>query len=238
MQRAGYLTEIAGVSVTEIAELIRRLTDSDSRFVFTDYAVGDDPDAADLSGVPVTRMLIQVYVISGIVCALAGWVLEGTPGWDQARIDAAQRVAQAMHTSQTFLKRHRALHARAHHVEARIAVLPVFRGALDVRPATRQAIETNAVGANGRATIMLRTEQIAVTAIDKAQATNGPTGRVLSQSFQGARCRLVVESMWHPDESGGGRNLTVETSSLAAPKVGAVVRLDIIGAAHVLARKD
>jgi fructose transport system permease protein len=44
------------------------------------YAVGDDPDAADLSGVPVTRMLIQVYVISGIVCALAGWVLIGRLG--------------------------------------------------------------------------------------------------------------------------------------------------------------
>ncbi|MEQ1942209.1 ABC transporter permease [Mesorhizobium sp. VNQ89] len=44
------------------------------------YAVGDDPDAADLAGVPVTRMLIQVYVISGIVCALAGWVLIGRLG--------------------------------------------------------------------------------------------------------------------------------------------------------------
>jgi len=44
------------------------------------YAVGDDPDAADLSGVPVTKMLIQVYVISGIICALAGWVLIGRLG--------------------------------------------------------------------------------------------------------------------------------------------------------------
>lgn len=44
------------------------------------YAVGDDPEAADLSGVPVTKMLVQVYVISGIVCALAGWVLIGRLG--------------------------------------------------------------------------------------------------------------------------------------------------------------
>ena len=99
-------------------------------------------------------------------------------------------------------------------------------------------IDTNAVGANGRATIMLRTEQIAVTALDKGHNTNGPTGRVLSQSFHGARCRLVVEAMWRPDETGDNKSLTVETSSLSAPKVGAVVRLDIIGPAHVLTRDD
>ncbi len=99
-------------------------------------------------------------------------------------------------------------------------------------------IETNAAGANGRATIMLRTEQIAVTPLDKAANSNGPTGRVLSQSFHGARCRLVVEAMWRPDEGGDSRNLTVETSSLTAPQVGAVVRLDIIGPAHVLTRDD
>ncbi|MEW9834653.1 ABC transporter permease [Mesorhizobium marinum] len=44
------------------------------------YAVGDDPEAADLSGVNVNRMLVSVYVISGIICALAGWVLIGRLG--------------------------------------------------------------------------------------------------------------------------------------------------------------
>jgi fructose transport system permease protein len=44
------------------------------------YAIGDDPDAADLSGVQVQNMLIQVYVISGLICALAGWVLIGRVG--------------------------------------------------------------------------------------------------------------------------------------------------------------
>jgi fructose transport system permease protein len=44
------------------------------------YAVGDDPDAADLSGVNVPRMLTTVYVISGLICALAGWVLIGRLG--------------------------------------------------------------------------------------------------------------------------------------------------------------
>lgn len=44
------------------------------------YAVGDDPDAAELAGVPVRRMLIQVYTIAGLICAFAGWVLIGRIG--------------------------------------------------------------------------------------------------------------------------------------------------------------
>jgi fructose transport system permease protein len=44
------------------------------------YAVGDDPDAAELSGVPTTKMLITVYTISGLICAFAGWVLIGRIG--------------------------------------------------------------------------------------------------------------------------------------------------------------
>jgi fructose transport system permease protein len=44
------------------------------------YAVGDDPDAAELSGVRVGRMLVTVYTISGLICALAGWVIIGRLG--------------------------------------------------------------------------------------------------------------------------------------------------------------
>jgi fructose transport system permease protein len=44
------------------------------------YAVGDDPDAAELSGVQVNRMLIAAYTISGLICAVAGWVLIGRIG--------------------------------------------------------------------------------------------------------------------------------------------------------------
>ncbi len=44
------------------------------------YAVGDDPDAAALSGVNVRAVLISVYVISGLVCAIAGWALIGRIG--------------------------------------------------------------------------------------------------------------------------------------------------------------
>lgn len=44
------------------------------------YAVGDDPDAAELAGVEVKRTLISVYVGAGLICALAGWVLIGRLG--------------------------------------------------------------------------------------------------------------------------------------------------------------
>lgn len=44
------------------------------------YAVGDDPDAAELAGVNVKGTLISVYVTAGIICALAGWALIGRIG--------------------------------------------------------------------------------------------------------------------------------------------------------------
>lgn len=44
------------------------------------YAIGDDPDAAELSGVQVQRTLISVYMLSGLICALAGWALIGRLG--------------------------------------------------------------------------------------------------------------------------------------------------------------
>ena len=44
------------------------------------YAVGDDPDAAELSGVRTKRVLISVYALSGLICASAGWVLIGRIG--------------------------------------------------------------------------------------------------------------------------------------------------------------
>ena len=44
------------------------------------YAVGDDPEAAELSGVNVKRTLIQVYALAGLICAFAGWALIGRIG--------------------------------------------------------------------------------------------------------------------------------------------------------------
>lgn len=44
------------------------------------YAVGDDPEAAALSGVPVQKQLIQVYALAGFFCAVAGWGMIGRYG--------------------------------------------------------------------------------------------------------------------------------------------------------------
>ena len=44
------------------------------------YAVGDDPEAAELAGVQTKRVLMQVYAIGGLFCAVAGWVMIGRFG--------------------------------------------------------------------------------------------------------------------------------------------------------------
>lgn len=44
------------------------------------YAVGDDPEAAELSGVNTKRILISVYMFAGLICAFAGWALIGRIG--------------------------------------------------------------------------------------------------------------------------------------------------------------
>ncbi len=44
------------------------------------YAIGDDPEAAELAGVQVKRTLVSVYVLAGVICAFAGWVLIGRVG--------------------------------------------------------------------------------------------------------------------------------------------------------------
>ena len=44
------------------------------------YAVGDDPEAAALSGIRVDRMLITTYTLAGFICGIAGWVLIGRIG--------------------------------------------------------------------------------------------------------------------------------------------------------------
>jgi hypothetical protein len=64
----------------------------------------------------------------------------------QARVHAAQAVAQAVHAAQALLEGHRALHAGAHHLPAGVAVVAVARGAFDVRPAAGQAVQRDAVG--------------------------------------------------------------------------------------------
>lgn len=44
------------------------------------YAIGDDPEAAELSGVRVKQTLVSVYMLAGFICAIAGWMLAGRIG--------------------------------------------------------------------------------------------------------------------------------------------------------------
>jgi fructose transport system permease protein len=44
------------------------------------YAVGDDPDAARLAGIQVNRVLLSVYLVAGLIFAIAGWVTIGRVG--------------------------------------------------------------------------------------------------------------------------------------------------------------
>ncbi|WP_435100366.1 ABC transporter permease [Arhodomonas sp. AD133] len=44
------------------------------------YAAGDDRKAADLAGIRTGRLLISVYIVAGVICALAGWALIGRIG--------------------------------------------------------------------------------------------------------------------------------------------------------------
>src|SRR3954452_1645647 len=41
------------------------------------YAVGDDAEAARLAGVRKDRVLLSVYLVGGLICAVAGWMLIG-----------------------------------------------------------------------------------------------------------------------------------------------------------------
>ena len=44
------------------------------------YAIGDDKEAAQLSGIRTDRTLLSVYGLAGLVCALAGWASIGRVG--------------------------------------------------------------------------------------------------------------------------------------------------------------
>ncbi len=44
------------------------------------YAVGDDPEAAELAGISTKKVLIAVYTLAGVIAALAAWVSIGRNG--------------------------------------------------------------------------------------------------------------------------------------------------------------
>jgi fructose transport system permease protein len=44
------------------------------------YATGDDPQAAQLAGIDTNKVLLSVYIVAGVICALAAWTLIGRVG--------------------------------------------------------------------------------------------------------------------------------------------------------------
>lgn len=44
------------------------------------YAVGDDADASRLAGIKVNRVILSVYIVAGLVIAVAAWILIGRLG--------------------------------------------------------------------------------------------------------------------------------------------------------------
>ncbi len=44
------------------------------------YAIGDDPEAAQLAGIPVNKMLFTIYMLAGLICAVGAWALIGRIG--------------------------------------------------------------------------------------------------------------------------------------------------------------
>jgi fructose transport system permease protein len=44
------------------------------------HAIGDDPDAAMLSGIKVDRTLVSVYTVAGVICGFAAWIGIGRVG--------------------------------------------------------------------------------------------------------------------------------------------------------------
>jgi fructose transport system permease protein len=44
------------------------------------YAIGDDPEAAELAGVNKHRTIMSVYMLAGFICGIAGWIMIGRFG--------------------------------------------------------------------------------------------------------------------------------------------------------------
>lgn len=69
-----------------VAAIVAHLVLTYTRFGKHVYATGGNPKAAALNGVPTTRIICSVYIISGFFCGLAGFLLS-------ARLNSAEAVA-------------------------------------------------------------------------------------------------------------------------------------------------
>lgn len=51
------------------------------------YAVGDDPQASELSGISITRVIFSVYLVAGLIIGIAGWITIGRVGSASPNVD-------------------------------------------------------------------------------------------------------------------------------------------------------
>ncbi len=83
----------------------------------------------------------------------------------------------------------------------------------------------------GPARIMLRPEQIAMRVTEEGAQTDAAKGRVVGCFPRGPTTRVVIEPMWLRHQT----TITLTTSSVLCPPIGAIVQLDLLGTAHVFA---
>lgn len=51
------------------------------------YAVGDDPNAAELSGISTKRVILSVYLVAGVIIGITGWITIGRVGSASPNVD-------------------------------------------------------------------------------------------------------------------------------------------------------
>jgi iron(III) transport system ATP-binding protein len=79
---------------------------------------------------------------------------------------------------------------------------------------------------------MLRPEQISLAQVPASDVASHPLGKVVEVDFGGSVCTVTVHLL-DGDNAGGGMPLVVRTSYIDAPPVGALVRITVMGEAHV-----
>ena len=84
----------------------------------------------------------------------------------------------------------------------------------------------------GAARIMIRPEQIAMRVTEEGAETDAAKGRVVATFPRGPTTRVVIEPMWLRHQT----TITLTSSSVLSPPVGAIVQLDLLGTAHVFLR--
>jgi iron(III) transport system ATP-binding protein len=90
-------------------------------------------------------------------------------------------------------------------------------------------IETDATNRRGKADIMLRPEQLRLTAIGgNGDVRQACSAKVTDVEFGGAVCTVTLALYGVP--------LVVKCSSVALPAVGSTVQVDVLGKAHVFAK--